>query len=99
MRVITLVVKDLIELIPEDENIPDRFKTLKDQINKNIIESIPFAEPSIIKSNWFWNKLSLYVDQYITREDYQTIQWCRDFIDIFQDPFYKKNVPEYHFNE
>ena len=99
MRVITLVVKDLIELIPQDENIPDRFKTLKHQMNKNIIESIPFAEPSMIKSNWFWNKLSLYVNENITREDYQTIQWCRDFIDIFQDPNYKKDDPNYHYNE
>ena len=53
----------------------------------------------MVKSSWFWNKLSLYANEYITREDYQTIQWCRDFIDIFQDPNYKKDDPNYHYNE
>lgn len=94
-RFILPVCKDLIEIIPSDAD--EKFISLKNQIDKNIIQSIPFSEPNMVKSTWFWNKLSNYLNSTITHHDYNNIPWCKKFIDIFQDPNYKINDPNYHF--
>ncbi len=81
MRNIITVSENLYNIIPD--NSDEKFKTLKYQIKKNILESIPFSEPQMIKSNWYWNKLSLYINNSITENDYENIDWCKKFIDIF----------------
>ena len=97
MRNIALVVRDLYELIPDDSE-EERFNKLKHNIKKNIINSIPYSDYNMIyKSSLFWKKLSAYVNDSITQEDYKNIMWCKTFIDIFQDPYYKINDTSYHY--
>jgi hypothetical protein len=94
-RFISPICKDLIDLIPPDAD--EKFISLKNLIDKHIIQSIPFAEPEMVKSTLFWNKLSFYLNDTITYHDYNNIPWCKQLIDIFQDPNYKINDPNYHF--
>tara|TARA_B100000902_G_C26428592_1_gene490411 strand:- start:54 stop:347 length:294 start_codon:yes stop_codon:yes gene_type:complete len=94
-RFILSISNDLIDLIPSDAD--EKFISLKKLIDKNIIQSVPFAEPEMVKSTWFWNKLSIYLNDTITYDDYNNIPWCKKIIDIFQDPNYKINDPNYHF--
>tara|TARA_Y100000992_G_scaffold135590_1_gene89640 strand:+ start:16128 stop:16421 length:294 start_codon:yes stop_codon:yes gene_type:complete len=89
MRNILIVSRDICDLIPNDDNVDDKFNKMKHNINRNIIESVPFAEPAMIKSTWFWNKLSVVINNTITYDDYDNIPWCKKIIDIFQDPNYK----------
>ena len=92
MRNILVVSNDLYNLIPNDYDNTNKFYILKHNIKKHIIDSIPFSEPQMIKSNHYWNKLSYYINNAINFEDYGNISWCKNFIDIFQDPTYKCNL-------
>jgi hypothetical protein len=94
MRLITLIAKDLIELIPQDAD--HRFIVLKEKIEKDIIQSAFYSPREMIYSPWFWNKLSMILSDVITYNDYENIPWCKQFIDIFQDPDYKNDDPAYH---
>ncbi len=96
MRVVNLVTADLYNIIPENVE-EDKFINLKRKIKKDIIDTIPYSPIEMIQSDWFWNKLSNLVNAAITKEDYDNIPWCKQFIDIFQDPNYKKDCPEYHY--
>ena len=96
MRVVNLVTADLYNIIPENVE-EEKFINLKRKMKKDIIETIPYSSIEMIQSDWFWNKLSYLINAAITKEDYDNIQWCKQFIDIFQDPNYKKDCPEYHF--
>jgi hypothetical protein len=96
MRNIGLVANDLYNIIPD--NADKKFKTLKSQINKHIIESIPYSPKEQVRSNWYWNILGSYANQYISQDDYNNIEWCKQFIDIFMDPNYKLNETYYHYD-
>ena len=96
MRNIGLVAQDLYNIIPDDAN--ENFKTLKTQINKNILESIPYSPREQLRSNWYWNILSSYANKYIKQSDYDNIEWCKHFIDILMDPNYKIDDTNYHFD-
>ena len=39
-------------------------------------------------SGYNFNLLQNIVNRHFTQNDYDTINWCRDIIDIFQDPTY-----------
>ncbi len=94
MRIVGSIARDLYNIIPE--NTEDKFSCLKQKIKKDIILSIPHSSPEMLKSSWFWNKLSSFANEYISTHDYNTIPWCKTFINILQDPDYKKNDPNYH---
>ena len=98
MRVIGAVSKDLYDIIPEN-NENNKFNILKSKIEKDIIKSIIYSPNEMIKSNWYWNKLSLLLNEFITQDDYDNIQWCKELIDIFLDPNYKKDIDGYHYEE
>lgn len=98
MRVIGAVSKDLYDIIPEN-NENNKFNILKSKIEKDIIKSIIYSPNEIIKSSWYWNKLSLLLNEFITQDDYDNIQWCKELIDIFLDPNYKKDIDGYHYEE
>ena len=95
MRNIVAVINDLYDIIPKDCQ-EERFVRLKHNLKKNIIESIPYSEPEMIKSNVYWKKLSIYCNDSITADDYNNIPWCKEFIDIFMDPYYKIEDTYYH---
>tara|TARA_A100001015_G_C15041706_1_gene740123 strand:+ start:1700 stop:1990 length:291 start_codon:yes stop_codon:yes gene_type:complete len=96
MRNICLVVYDLYNIIPD--NVEEKFKIFKNQINKNILQSILYSPREQIRSNWYWNKLGYYTNKYISQDDYNNIKWCKQFIDIFLDPNYKIEDTSYHFD-
>lgn len=96
MRVVNLVTADLYNIIPENVE-EEKFINLKKKIKKDILESIPYSPKEVLESQWFWNKLSHLINMTISEEDYNNIPWCKQFIDIFQDPNYKKDCPEYHY--
>lgn len=96
MRNIGLVTRDLYNIIPNDAD--EKFLDLKNQINKHILESIPYSPKEKIISKWYWNMLTTYTNQYISQDDYDNIDWCKKFIDIFIDPNYKIEDNNYHFN-
>ena len=97
MRFITLVARDLVDLIPPDAEY--KFICLKQKIQKDIIESVPYSPKEMLESPWYWNKLSMILNDFISYNDYENIPWCKQFIDIFQDPNYKIDNPDYHINE
>lgn len=88
MRDILVLAIDLVNIIPNDHDIDNKFNILKRQIKKDIIGSIPYAEPDLVRSSWFWNKLSVFINNTISYDDYNNIPWCKKIIDIFQDPNY-----------
>lgn len=86
IRNIGVVSSDLYELIPDDN---EKNKKMKYEIKKYILDPLPFKPPEIIFSQYFWNQLQMIINQNITLEDYNNIEWCKTFIDIYQDPNYK----------
>ena len=96
MRNIGIVARDLYNIIPDI--VDEKFINLKNQINKHILESIPYSPREKLQSDWYWKILSSYANQYISRNDYDNIDWCKKFIDIFMDPNYKIEDNNYHFN-
>tara|TARA_B100000424_G_C22933014_1_gene496295 strand:- start:1932 stop:2222 length:291 start_codon:yes stop_codon:yes gene_type:complete len=96
MRNIGLVAYDLYNIIPD--NVDEKFTNFKQQINKNILESIRYSPKEQVRSNWYWNILGSYANQYISHDDYNNIEWCKQFIDIFMDPNYKIDDNNYHLN-
>ena len=58
MRNIGLVAYDLYNIIPD--NVDEKFTNFKQQINKNILESIRYSPKEQVRSNWYWNILSSF---------------------------------------
>tara|TARA_B110000285_G_C14990169_1_gene545907 strand:- start:44 stop:295 length:252 start_codon:yes stop_codon:yes gene_type:complete len=81
MRNIIIIVGDILRLIPENEEV------LSKSI-KNMSESLVHAAPETIGDKRLWQKLGEILTLYITHEDYDTKEWCKQIIDIFQDPNY-----------
>ena len=86
MRNILFIAETLQDTIPE--NCDNKFNELKKLIYKDVISSIPYAAQEKLFSNHYWNILGILANKYITINDYNNIDWCKKFIDIFQDPNY-----------
>ena len=84
MRDIAELANSLQNLIPDD--CEEKFLLLKHKINKHIIGSLPFAPLEKRITNYYWNILQDYVNSFITKEDYDTIEWCKKFINFYLDP-------------
>ena len=86
VRNIGVVTRDMYELIPEDS---EKYKTMRYEMKKFILDPLPFRPPEMIFSNYFWDILNDIVNKYVTMEDSQNIEWCKKFIEIYLDPDYK----------
>lgn len=79
MRSVIQVTNNMIEEIPEEEN------KLKYELRK-IFESVQWAPPEQVKSTFYWNRLSVVLNKFISEEDYNNKEWCKKVINIFQEP-------------
>ena len=79
MRSVIQVTNNMIEEIPEEEN------KLKYELRK-IFESVQWAPPEQVKSTFYWNRLSVVLNKFISEEDYNNKKWCKAVINIFQEP-------------
>ena len=81
MRNIIIIIGDILRLIPENEEV------FSNSIN-NMSQSLRHAAPETIGDKRWWQKLGGILTLHITPEDYNTKEWCKQIIDIFQDPTY-----------
>ena len=81
MRSLLKVAYGIIIEIPDDNK---KIRTDK----QNMINSFAWASPETIESNVYWRQLSGILNRYISVEDYNSKEWCKKVVDIFQDPNY-----------
>ena len=94
MRNAYVVIKDMVELIPENEE--DRFQTLKHNLSKNILGSWAHAAPEKQYSQWPWSTAEYYLNlTEITQSDLDKKKWLRKFHAIYIDPDYKIEQSHY----
>jgi hypothetical protein len=83
MRDIGVVVKDIISLIP-DEN--EDFKTDILEFSSSLCYSAP---ETLNKSQSHWHNLCFIINEHIPHTDYHKHMWCKEIIDIYLDTHYK----------
>lgn len=94
MRNAYVVVKDMIDLIPENEE--ERFQILKHNLSKNLLDSWAHAAPEKQYSMWPWNATEYYISfAKITNNDFQEKDWLKQFHSIYVDPEYKIEQSHY----
>ena len=94
MRNAYVVVKDMIDLIPENEE--ERFQTLKHNLSTHILGSWVHAAPEKQYSQWPWSTAEYYLNSTkITENDFNNKDWLRKFHSIYVDPEYKIEQSNY----
>lgn len=94
MRNAYVVVKDMIDLIPENEE--ERFQILKHNLSKNLLGSWAHAAPEKRYSQWPWYTAEYYIGlTKITESDFDNKNWLRKFHAIYIDPDYKLHESHY----
>lgn len=94
MRNAYVVVKDMIDLIPEEEE--ERFQILKHNLSTHILGSWAHAAPEKQYSMWPWNATEYYISfAKITNDDFQEKDWIQKFHSIYTDPEYKIELSHY----
>ena len=78
--------------------IPDDNKKIRTDI-QNMMNSLAWAAPETIESNVYWRQLSGILNRYISVEDYNSKEWCKKVVDIFQDPNYCNEELEKKYDE
>jgi hypothetical protein len=79
--------------------IPNENKELRTEIH-NMMNSLAWTAPETIESNIYWRQLSGILNKYISVEDYNSKEWCKKVIDIFQDPNYcNKELEKKNFDD
>lgn len=88
MRSIWKVVGDIysIVIIKDDaqKSIKETFLYRLDKLRNSML----YAAPELLESKYFFIKLQDIINNSISVEDYDTIPWCKEVIDIFMDPNY-----------
>lgn len=94
MRNAYVVVKDMIDLIPENEE--EKFQILKHNLSKNILDSWVHAAPEKQYSQWPWSTAEYYLNlTAITESEFDNKNWLRKFHAIYIDPNYKLDLSHY----
>lgn len=95
MRNAYVVIKDMIDLIPEQEE--ERFQILKHNLSKNLLDSWAHAAPEKKYSHWPWSTAEYYFNlTKITNDDFQEKDWLQQFHSIYVDPNYKIELSHYN---
>jgi uncharacterized protein YbcC (UPF0753/DUF2309 family) len=95
MRNAYVVIRDMIELIPENEE--ERFQILKHNLSTHILGSWAHAAPEKQYSMWPWNASEYYISfAKITNDDFQEKDWLKQFHSIYVDPEYKIEQSSYN---
>jgi hypothetical protein len=88
MRDIWKVVGDIYSIVIKNDNEKKSIKeTFIYRLDK-IRDSMLYAAPELLKSPHFFLKLQDVINSSISVDDYDTIPWCKEVIDIFMDPDY-----------
>ena len=96
MRNAFIVIKDLIDLIPETEC--KKYQKLKYNLNKRILQSWTHAAPEKKYSMWFWNIADeLLNSTSISCDEVNEKEWLKTFVNIYHDPEYKIDQSDYKY--
>jgi len=88
MRDIWKAVGDIYSIVIKNDNEKKSIKeTFIYRLDK-IRDSMLYAAPELLKSPHFFLKLQDVINSSISVDDYDTIPWCKEVIDIFMDPDY-----------
>lgn len=93
MRNAFVVIKDMVDLIPDDES--EKFILLKHNLTNHILGSWAHAAPEKQYSMHFWDKTSYYLNStQFNEEDFEK-EWVKKMSAIFNDPNYKLDESNY----
>lgn len=94
MRNAFIVIRDLIDLIPETEC--EKYQKLKYNLNKRILQSWMHAAPEKQYSMWFWNIADELLNATaISYDEIDEKEWLKTFVDIYNNPNYKIDQSNY----
>lgn len=82
-RNITIILGRMLEEFPK-EIMNEHLNSLKHHFEKTS-ESLKFSPPEAIDSTYYWNIVGDYLNKCVSQEDYNTIPWIKNVIDIFTD--------------
>jgi hypothetical protein len=82
-RFIGTVLSYMLEKVPEEVDTP-KLMSLKIHLQKTH-DSLKFSPPEMINSNYYWTVVGDYLNNSVSQEDYETIPWVQNVIDIFTD--------------
>ena len=92
MRSIWKVVGDIysIVIIKDDaqKSIKETFLYRLDKLRNSML----YAAPELLESNYFFIKLQDIINNSISVEDYDNFTWCKEVIDIFMYPEYGNDI-------
>lgn len=82
-EVLTVKYNGIINSNEKAKTIHDAFAEFRSSLSHTAPEFLIGKD-----SGYYFNIMQNIVNKYISQNDYDTIDWCRDIIDIFQDPNY-----------
>jgi hypothetical protein len=82
-RNIIIILSRMLEEFPE-EITNENHRSLKHYFEKTS-DSLTYSPPETINSSYYWNIVGTYLKWYVSQEDYDTIPWIKNVIDIFTD--------------
>jgi len=82
-RNIIIILGRMLEEFP-NEITNEKHRNLKHHF-ENTSESLKFSPPEAIDSTYYWNIVGDYLNKCVSQEDYNTIPWIKNVIDIFTD--------------
>jgi|TARA_Y100000992_G_C21271817_1_gene497361 hypothetical protein len=95
MRNAYVVIKDMIDLIPQSEE--ERFQILKHNLSTHILGSWAHAAPEKQYSQWPWSTAKYYLElTKITDDDFNNKDWLQQFHSIYVNPNYKIELSHYN---
>jgi hypothetical protein len=89
MRNICVVTEDIYKIAAHHNNAFNYEKEgLLTDLNKMKLDMC-YAAPEYLNSSHFFIVLGHILSKYISKEDYENIDWCNEIIKIFKDQNYK----------
>ena len=89
MRNICVIVDDMYKVAARHNNAFNNEKEgLLTDLNKMKLDMC-YAAPEYLNSSHFFIILGHILSKYISKEDYENIEWCEKIINIFKDSNYK----------
>ena len=87
-RNIAVIVDDIYDIAEKnlDEN-DDKWSLVLGL--RSLLTSLQYAAPEHVNSGHYFQRLGFYLNKYIDKNDYENVEWCKEIIDIYQDPNYK----------
>ena len=85
MRDIRVIIAQIVDIISKNNfTINNKFVILNNKLKK-MLQSMCYSPPEKIFSPHYWHIISAELNNYISIDDYNNIDWVKELIDIFQD--------------